>query len=37
MTMFDLGSDSIASTVDHLWIWERSGGVFGVPFTNYLD
>jgi len=36
MTMFDLGSDSIASTVNHLWIWERSGGVFGVPSTNYL-
>ncbi|MFD1538854.1 carotenoid biosynthesis protein [Nonomuraea guangzhouensis] len=36
MTMFDLGSDSIASTVNHLWIWERGGGVFGVPYTNYL-
>ncbi|MGW3341712.1 carotenoid biosynthesis protein [Nonomuraea rubra] len=36
MTMFDLGSDSIASTVNHLWIWERGGGVFGVPCTNYL-
>ncbi|NJP95085.1 carotenoid biosynthesis protein [Nonomuraea sp. FMUSA5-5] len=36
MTVFDLGSDSIASTVNHVWEWERGGGVFGVPFTNYL-
>ncbi|MET8170228.1 carotenoid biosynthesis protein [Streptomyces sp. NPDC005329] len=36
MTMFDLGSDSISSTVSHVWIWEHGGGVFGVPYTNYL-
>jgi putative membrane protein len=36
MTAFDLGSDSIAATVYHVWEWERGGGVFGVPFTNYL-
>lgn len=36
MTVFDLGSDSIASTVNRVWEWERGGGVFGVPFTNYL-
>ncbi|MBE8475608.1 carotenoid biosynthesis protein [Streptomyces justiciae] len=36
MTVFDLGSDSVASTVNHTWEWERGGGVFGVPYTNYL-
>jgi putative membrane protein len=36
MTMFDLGNDSIASTVKRIWVWERGGGVFGVPYTNYL-
>ena len=36
MTMFDVGSDSNVSTVNHVWIWDRGGGVFGVPFTNYL-
>lgn len=35
MTMFDLGSDSVASTIGHTWIWEQGGGVFGVPWTNY--
>jgi uncharacterized membrane protein len=36
MTMVDLGSDSRASTVARAWIWEEGGGVFGVPYTNYL-
>jgi len=36
MAVYDLGTDSIASTVSKDWIWERGGGVFGVPFTNYL-
>lgn len=36
MTMFDVGIDSISSTVRHSWVWEDGGGVFGVPFTNYL-
>ena len=36
MTMFDVGIDSISSTVRGAWIWEDGGGVFGVPFTNYL-
>ncbi|HET6294082.1 MAG TPA: carotenoid biosynthesis protein [Kribbella sp.] len=36
MTMYDLGTDSLASTVSKDWVWERGGGVFGVPFTNYL-
>jgi putative membrane protein len=36
MTMFDVSTDAQASTVSHTWIWERGGGVFGVPYTNYL-
>lgn len=36
MTMFDVGLDSISATIRQAWIWEDGGGVFGVPFTNYL-
>ncbi|MGQ4601270.1 carotenoid biosynthesis protein [Nocardia sp. R6R-6] len=36
MTMFDVTIDAQASTVGHTWIWEHGGGVFGVPYTNYL-
>ncbi len=36
MTLFDLGSDSISSTVERNWIWKDGGSVFGVPWTNYL-
>jgi putative membrane protein len=36
MTAFDVGSDSVASTVSLTWIWGHGGGLFGVPYTNYL-
>ncbi|MFI5753243.1 carotenoid biosynthesis protein [Streptomyces sp. NPDC051644] len=36
MTMFDVGMDSISSTVVGNWVWERGGGLFGVPYSNYL-
>jgi len=36
MTMYDLGSDSAISTINGTWVWENGGGVFGVPWTNYL-
>lgn len=36
MTMWDVGADSLISTVRGMWIWHDGGGVFGVPFTNYL-
>ena len=36
MTMFDVSTDAQASTILHTWIWENGGGVFGVPYTNYL-
>lgn len=36
MTMFDVASDSQAATVIEMWTWHDGGGVFGVPYTNYL-
>ncbi|MEU8399424.1 carotenoid biosynthesis protein [Nonomuraea sp. NPDC048892] len=36
MTMFDLGTDSVSSTIQKNWIWDHGGAVFGVPWTNYL-
>jgi uncharacterized membrane protein len=36
MTMFDVASDSRASTFARNWIWHDGGGVFGVPYTDYL-
>lgn len=36
MSMWDLGADSLISTVRGVWIWEDGGGVFGVPFTNFI-
>jgi uncharacterized membrane protein len=36
MTMFDLGTDSVSSTIQKNWVWDHGGAVFGVPWTNYL-
>jgi putative membrane protein len=36
MTAWDLSLDPVASTIHHAWIWENSGGFFGVPLVNYL-
>jgi uncharacterized membrane protein len=36
MTMFDLTTDPVASTIEHAWIWENGGGYYGVPATNFL-
>jgi len=36
MASWDFMLDPAASTVDHYWIWERGGGFFGVPFSNYV-
>jgi uncharacterized membrane protein len=36
MTMWDVSTDHWASTVSNTWIWEDGGGLFGVPFSNYL-
>jgi uncharacterized membrane protein len=36
MTGWDLSLDPSASTINHAWIWENSGGFFGVPVVNFL-
>jgi putative membrane protein len=36
MTAWDLALDPTSSTVNHAWIWENSGGFFGVPLVNFL-
>jgi uncharacterized membrane protein len=36
MTMWDVSTDHWASTVSKTWIWEDGGGLFGVPYSNYL-
>jgi uncharacterized membrane protein len=36
MVLWDLALDPGASTVEKMWIWERGGGFFGVPLSNYL-
>ena len=36
MTVYDLATDSLASTINHSWIWEQGGAFFGVPVSNYF-
>lgn len=36
MVGWDVCLDPGSSTIAHLWIWEKGGGYFGVPFVNYL-
>ena len=36
MTAWDLALDPVRSTIDHVWIWEHGGGLFGVPLVNFL-
>jgi putative membrane protein len=36
MVSWDLSFDPLASTIQHLWIWEQGGNYFGVPFSNYM-
>jgi uncharacterized membrane protein len=36
MVLWDLALDPTAATVEKNWIWERGGGFFGVPLSNYL-
>ncbi|EWG67553.1 MULTISPECIES: carotenoid biosynthesis protein [unclassified Enterobacter] len=36
MTAYDLGTDSMAAGIAKQWVWHDGGGVFGVPYTNYL-
>jgi uncharacterized membrane protein len=36
MVAWDLSLDPAASTIHQTWIWENSGGFFGVPLVNFL-
>ena len=36
MVAWDLSFDPLASTIEHLWIWQEGGNYFGVPFSNYM-
>jgi uncharacterized membrane protein len=36
MVAWDLSLDPAASTIHQTWIWEHSGGFFGVPLVNFL-
>jgi uncharacterized membrane protein len=36
MVAWDVALDPGSSTFGNIWTWERGGGYFGVPFTNYL-
>lgn len=36
MVGWDVCLDPGSSTIAHIWIWEKGGGYFGVPFVNYL-
>jgi putative membrane protein len=36
MIMWDIVFDPIASTLGQSWVWERGGGFFGVPLSNFI-
>jgi putative membrane protein len=36
MVAWDLSMDPTMSTINQMWIWENSGGFFGVPLVNFL-
>lgn len=36
MTLKDLGTDPLHSTVAQIWIWNHGGAYFGVPIHNFL-
>jgi uncharacterized membrane protein len=36
MVVWDLAMDPTRATIQKLWIWEDSGGFFGVPLVNFL-
>ena len=35
MTMYDVATDPVVSTVNSLWIWHDGGEYFGVPISNF--
>ena len=36
MSAWDLAMDPVWANIDRAWVWERGGGYFGVPFSNYF-
>jgi putative membrane protein len=36
MVAWDLALDPTRATIQQFWIWENSGGFFGVPLVNFL-
>jgi uncharacterized membrane protein len=36
MVAWDLAMDPTRATIERFWIWEHSGGFFGVPLGNFL-
>jgi putative membrane protein len=36
MVLWDLTMDPTVSTLGGWWVWEKGGGFFGVPLSNYL-
>jgi putative membrane protein len=36
MVLWDLSLDPAVSTLGGWWVWEKGGGFFGVPLSNYL-
>lgn len=36
MVLWDLTLDPAVSTLGGWWVWEKGGGLFGVPLSNYL-
>lgn len=36
MTLTDLASDPVNSTINKVYIWTQGGGFFGVPYQNFL-
>ncbi len=36
MVMWDIVFDPLASTIEQSWVWEKGGGFFGVPLSNFM-
>ncbi len=36
MSAWDLAMDPVWTNIDRAWVWERGGGYFGVPFSNFF-
>jgi putative membrane protein len=36
MSAWDLAMDQVWANIDRAWVWQRGGGYFGVPFSNFF-